>query len=150
MLQWAYDESEYNKNCISSWKKGQYIKRMNITITKDSTDYGAWQNNQDNLQFIKIINYLYESGVITFKIRKVKTVKDLMDIPTSCTARCLIETDRKAHGWDWKHMGDKKYNKWLRSTMTKLEHDGLYEKDFVEKYYNINPYKRYSNAKKSK
>ena len=150
ILQWAKDESNYDKNCKSSWKKGQYIRSLNKTINFDSTDYGAWQNNDANLQFLKIVNYLYESGVVTFKVKKIRTVKDLLDIPTSCTARCLIESDRRNRGWEWKHVRDKKYNIWLHATMDKLEHDGLYSKAFVEKYYNITPYKRYSNAKRAR
>jgi len=150
ILQWAKDESGFGKNTVASWKKGQYIKRMDITITKDSTDYGAWQNNGDNLQFLKIVNYLYESGVIRFKVKKIRTVSDLMDIQTSATARCLIETDRKSRGWEWRHIGDKKFYAWLYRTLGSLEREGSYNQAFVEKYYNVTPYKKLSYAHRNK
>jgi len=150
ILQWAKDESGFGKDTVASWKKGQYIKRMDITIKKDSTDYGAWQNNGDNLQFLKIINYLYESGVIRYKVNKIKTFKDLMDIQTSAAARCLIETDRKSRGWEWRHIGDKKFYAWLYRTIGSLEREGSYNRAFVEKHYNITPYKKFSYANRNK
>jgi hypothetical protein len=145
ILQWGMDESGFNNKLISSWKAGTYLPSIKKTVMKDTMDYYSWQINEDNLNNVKLLNYLYESGIINFKIKKIRTIEDLMDIPTNCAARCMIETDRKARGWEWRHAGrGTKFSTFLRGVISKLEKERLYNKNFVEKYYNLAPIKTYN------
>ena len=72
---------------------------------------------------------------------------DLMDVPTNCVARCVIETDRKSRGWEWKHIKDKGFSKKIWASISKCEKDGYYHRAFVEKFYNITPVKKYSEKR---
>jgi hypothetical protein len=148
ILQWGYDESGYKKNLICHWKAGTYIKRLNKTVLNDTTDYGAWQINECHAQNIKILNYLYESGIINFKINKIKRLTDVMDTNTNAAARCLVETDRKSRGWEWQHIGNKEFNLFLKTTVANLEAEGLYNRNFVQTYYYSAPIKTYSIPRK--
>lgn len=144
LLQLAREESGYKKTLISSWKAGTYLPAIEKTVRRDSSDYGVWQINDQHEENIKIINHLYESGAINFKTAKIKRITDVMDIKTNCVARCIIETDRKSRGWALPKFRDQKHLKFLYSTMYKLEKQGLYSRDFAQKYYNIVPIKPYS------
>jgi len=146
ILEWCKGETNFKGNVVARWKKGQYIKSLNLTVKKDTVDYGAWQINGDNLGYAKGVYSLYKSGVIPFKIVRVKTPEDLFDIPTNCVVRCAIETDRKALGWEWKHHArpnDRAYLKYVAKKLKDLEREGLYDESLVSKYYKLVPSKRY-------
>ncbi len=145
--QWAKDETGYGKNTITQWKKGTYLPSINKTVRRDSVDYGGWQVNDIHADSIKIMNSLYKSGVINFKVKHIEKIKDVMDVPTNCAARCIVETDRKKLGWEWKHIRDHRFNRFLHTLISELEKKGLYDKKFVEKYYNLEPIKVYSLKK---
>ena len=147
ILQWAKDESGFREDTKVSWKAGTYLKSINKTVPKDTTDYGAWQINEDHYESMKYINHLYDSGVINFKIKKLNKKEDLMDLGTNCVARCIIETDRKERGWEWKHIRSKDFKKTFARVMKKIEEEGYYDRKFVEKYYHIIPVKVYSRKK---
>lgn len=160
-LRWAEAESGYDANQISSWRKGQKIcfTRMNhkgeaigkcvVIIKNDSKDYGILQINTCNVRSMRIsIRNLYKSGVIPFKVRSIRNTDDLLDIKTNLVARSIIESDRKALGWDYKHMS---YNsmdfftklKWEVNSMKKQD---LYDIDLIQKYYHLIPVKNYSHS----
>lgn len=143
ILQWAKIETDFNKNTISNWKAGQYIKSLNTTIRRDTSDHGTWQINRDNLKYVKRLNYLYNSGVISYKIKNVRTIDDLMDINTNCAARCFIETERKKMNMPWKHDKAPAFVKLLRKRLVKLETSGLYDKTLIAHYYHLNNTKTY-------
>jgi len=147
ILQWAKDESNFKEDTKVSWKAGTYFKSIDKTVPKDTTDYGAWQINEDHYESLKYINHLYDSGVINFKIKKLHKIEDLMDLGTNCVARCVIETDRKVRGWEWKHIRSKGFGKLFNKLTKKLEEEGYYNRAFVEKYYHIVPVKTYSRKK---
>jgi hypothetical protein len=145
ILQWANDESGFKKNTICHWKGGTYLKSINKTVVKDTTDYGVWQINEDHLKNMRVIGRLYANGTIRFKVKSPRKMMDLMDIPTNCVARCIIETDRKARGWEWKHVGEKGFSRRIWTSINKCEREGYYHKVFVEKFYNVIPIKKYSS-----
>lgn len=144
IMQWAKDESGFDGSLISHWKAGTYLKSIRKSVLRDTDDYGAFQINEQHLAKLKTVNFLYESGVINFKVNRVKRFKDLMDVKTNCVSRCIIETDRKDRGWEWQHIGDHKFRKFLMGKIDKLERDHLYNRKFVEKYYSLTPMKHYS------
>jgi hypothetical protein len=144
ILGWAYTETNFKKNIVSAWKKGQHIKSLNVTISYDSTDYGTWQINDVNDMSLKDDLWsLYLSGVINFKIVKVSGVDDLFDIPTNCAFRCLVEAERKRIGLNWKQDKAKAYLKFIEARMTELEKNACYDKNLVEQYYYKEPIKRF-------
>jgi len=140
---WAKNETDFQKNQISYWKKGQYIKSLGATVGKDTSDHGMWQINADNLIYAKKVNYLYSSGVITYKVKKVKTLHDLMDTRTNCAARCIIETDRKRMGMSWKHDARKYMFNKINARIKDLENERVYDRALVERYYHLIPSKTY-------
>ena len=144
ILQWAKDESGFVTSMISHWKAGTYLKSIRKKVLRDSTDYGAFQINEFHLPKLKNMSFLYESGIVKFKINRVRQYKDLMDINTNCVGRCMIETDRKARGWEWQHAKDVRFKKFLFNTIAKIERDNLYNRRFSEKYYSLTPIKTYS------
>lgn len=144
IVQWPKDESGFQPSLVSHWKAGTYLRSINKTVLKDTNDYGAFQINECHLKALKHINFLYDGGVINIKVKRIKTLKDLMDINTNCVSRCIIEVDRKARGWEWQHTGDKAFKKFLISKIAQLENQHLYNRKFVEKYYFITPIKLYS------
>jgi hypothetical protein len=144
ILGWAYTETNFKKNLVSSWKKGQYIKSLNVTITYDSTDYGTWQiNDYNDMSLKEELWSLYLSGVINFKIVKVDTVHDLFDIPTNCAFRCLVEAERKRLGLNWKQDKSKAYLQFIENKMADIESKGYYDKKLVEHYYHKEPIKKF-------
>jgi hypothetical protein len=147
MLQWDKDESSFNRNQVSRWKAGTYLRSLDKTVQRDSSDFGALQINETHLTNLKTLSFLYESGVVNFKIKKIKRMQDVMDLPTNFVARCVIETDRKNRGWEWRHTKDGDFNKFLRRVITNLETNGLYSTAFAQKYYNVVPVRTYSGEK---
>lgn len=143
IIQWPRDETGFQPKMICHWKAGTYLRSINKTVLKDTNDYGAFQINECHLRSLRNINYLYNSGIIHLKVKRVKTVKDLMDINTNCVARCVVEVDRKARGWEWQHIGDKKFRHMIITKIAELEKDKLYNRAFVEKYYFVTPIKHY-------
>lgn len=146
IMGWCKGETNFRGNCVSIWKKGQYIKSMNIIIKKDTADYGAWQINIDNLSYAKKTYSLYRSGVVCFKIVRVRKPEDLFDIPTNCAVRCAIETDRKSMGMEWKHRGrpdDRAYIAHLSKKINELEDINMYDEALVSNFYKLTPIKRY-------
>jgi hypothetical protein len=144
ILQWPRDETTFDPQLVSHWKAGTYLPSLKKTVKKDTIDYGAFQINQDHIEGLKLINFLYDSSVINFKVRRVRSVKDLMDVNTNCVARCIIETDRKERGWEWQHIGDRKFRTFVISQIEKLSKEHLYNRNFVQKYYSLTPIREYS------
>jgi hypothetical protein len=142
--QWAREETGFDPQLISRWKAGTYLKSLKKKVLRDTVDYGAFQVNEGHIESLKLINFLYDSSVINFKVRRVRSVKDLMDVNTNCVARCIIETDRKARGWEWQHMRDRQFRAFMISTIDKLSKEHLYNRHFVEKYYSLTPIRAYS------
>jgi hypothetical protein len=147
MLQWAQDETNFNPHKICYWKKGQYIASINKTVREDTVDYGGWQVNEWNEDYIKKLNALYASGVVNFKISKINSIRDVMDIKTNCAARCLIEVDRKQRGWTWKHIKSKEFFRFIKKTVSEIETKGDYNRVLASEYYYITPIKTYSVKK---
>lgn len=147
ILQWDKDESNFKKDLISHWKAGTYLPALDKKVLKDTIDYGALQINEAHLKDLRSLSFLYESGVINFKIKRIRKMTDVLDVPTNIVARCVIETDRKARGWEWRHVQDKEFNKFLKKTILKLESEGLYSTVFAEKYYNAIPVRTYTKEK---
>jgi hypothetical protein len=147
ILEWCKGETNFKADIVSRWKKGQYIKSLNITIKKDTADWGPWQINEDNFGYAQNTYRLYTSGIIPFKILRVRALKDLFDIPTNCVVRCAIETDRKANGMEWQHKAranDRAYFNYISKKMKELQRDGLYDPALVNKYYKLTPVKKYT------
>lgn len=145
ILQWPRDETGFNPSLISKWKAGTYLPSLKKRVLRDTIDYGAFQINEGHLENLKVINFLYDSSVINFKVKRIRSYKDLMDVNTNCVARCIIETDRKQRGWEWQHVGDKKFKAFLLAQIDKLSKQHLYNKHFVEKYYSLTPIRAYSS-----
>lgn len=145
MLQWAREESSFNPSLITHWKAGTYLESIKRTVTKDTVDYGAFQINEMHSRNLKTINFLYDSSVINFKVKRVRGLKDIMDVRTNCVARCIIETDRKSRGWEWHHTRDKKFRQFIATQIESLERQHLYSRRFVEKYYFTTPIRHYSS-----
>ena len=144
ILGWAYTETNFKKNLVSAWKKGQYIKSLNVTISYDSIDYGTWQiNDYNDMSLKEELWSLYLSGVINFKIVKVNDVGDLFDIPTNCAFRCLVEAERKRIGLNWKQDKAKSYLEFIETKMAELEKNAYYDKNLIEQYYHKEPIKRF-------
>jgi len=147
ILNWSYWETRFNKNKIKSWKKGTIIKRAGktLTIKFDSIDYGAWQVNDQHLKYLKKINKLYISGIIPFKVNNVKTMNDVLHIPTNCVSRCVIESDRKLRDWEWRHEYDKGefIKKLNQKVIFGLQSQNLYDRQLTQKYYHLIPIKYY-------
>ena len=144
ILGWGKAETNYKKDLVSTWYAGQYIKSLKATVRKDTSDYGLWQINADNLKYAKKVNYLYSSGIITYKVKKVVTLNDLFDIRTNCAARCLIETDRKKMKMSWKHDSQTAFIQKLYARVKDLEKERVYDRALVERYYHLVPAKTYS------
>lgn len=157
---WGEGESNFDKNCVSSWKKGQKLRKLHRNskgkviresfyyIKYDSTDYGILQVNEHNLLYVKkTINTMYKSGTLPFKVKRVRTVEDLFDIPTNCAARCFIETDRKQMGWEYKHDSSIVFLNELNAEINKLKSQEMYDTNLVENYYNLIPPKTYTGTK---
>jgi len=157
-LRWAQAETGYNHRTISVWKKGQKFKQKKvnskgvvygnriITVKFNNKDYGILQINSRNIKFVTpIIRSLYMSGVIPYKVKNIKTGKDLLDIKTNIVARSVIETDRKERGWDYKHYRHHslKFTKKVRAEIYKLVKNKLYDKNLVQGYYHLIPVKVY-------
>jgi hypothetical protein len=148
ILEWCKGETNFKADTVSRWKKGQYIKSLNVTIKKDTEDWGPWQINADNFEYAQGIYRLYTSGVITFKIIRIRKLSDLFDIPTNCAVRCAIETDRKANGMEWQHKArpnDRAYHSHMVKKMKELQREGLYDPALVAKYYKLTPIKKYTH-----
>jgi hypothetical protein len=146
ILEWCKGETNFKANELSRWKKGQYIKSLNVTIKNDTADYGAWQINDANMEYAKGVYRLYKSGVIPFKIIKIRKMEDLFDIPTNCVVRCAIETDRKASGMEWRHHArpnDREYLVYLSKKLKELEKENMYDEALISNYYKLIPVKRY-------
>lgn len=159
-MEWGEEESNFNKNCISSWKKGQRLRKIHrnskgqairetyFYIKYDSTDYGILQVNEYNLMYVKkSINNMYKSGLLPFKVKRVQTVNDLLDIPTNCAARCFIETDREQLGWEYKHDNAIDFVNKFNMELNKLKNQEMYDTNLVENYYNLIPIKIYQGSK---
>jgi len=144
IVQWPRDETCFQPKMISHWKAGTYLKSIKKTVLKDSSDYGAFQINETHVRNLRNINYLYNSGMINLKVKRVRSVKDLMDINTNCVSRCVIEVDRKSRGWEWKHIRDRKFHNMIMLKIEQLEKQHLYNRSFVEKYYFLTPIKHYA------
>lgn len=158
-LRWAQAETGYRADLISTWKKGQQIKgiRMNskgqivgeytITIKYDSKDFGILQINNHNLKTVrKAVNKLYRTGVIPFKVKKLKSVDDFLDIKTNLVSRSIIEVDRQKRGWEWKHWSYISldfYNK-MKSEIIIMKKQDMYDVNLVQKYYHLIPVKTYT------
>lgn len=146
-LEWGYGETNF-LNLVSRWKKGQYIKKLNVTLTYSSIDYGVWQiNDLHDWSLVPTFNKLYSSGVINFKVKHVKKMNDFMDVPTNLPMRCIVETERKSLGWNWKHANEPKFRSFIEEKIRELEKEGLYDRALVEKYYHLVPIKTYSLEK---
>lgn len=145
IVTWAKAETNFQKNNVSSWKKGQYLKSINARVNKDTSDWGMWQINQDNFEYVKKINYLYGSGVITYKVKKIRSLEDLFDIKTNCAARCLIETDRKNMGMEWKHDKEMAFFNKISLRIKSLEKERVYDSALVERYYHLTGTKAYKH-----
>lgn len=159
-LRWAESETGYTPNQISVWKKGQQIKytKMNkkgeangegiITIKFDSKDYGILQVNSHNVKTMKVsVKNLYKTGVIPFKVREIRKPEDLLDIKTNLVARSIIESDRKARGWEYKHYRYNSvdfFNK-LKTEIYLMKRQDLYDINLVQKYYHLVPAKQYNS-----
>jgi hypothetical protein len=144
IIQMAKDESCFNIDTITKWKKGQYISSLDKYVNHDTIDYGAWQINKMHRKNIRKLNLLQNNNYLNFKINKIKTIYDVMDVKTNCAARCLIETDRKKMGMKWKHIRDNNFKIWLHKKIVKMEDQDLYDIKLIEKYYNNKPLKTYS------
>jgi hypothetical protein len=144
IVSWAKAETNFSKNEVSYWKKGQYIRSLDTTIKQDTADYGMWQINRDNLKYAKKVNYLYSSGTITYKVRKIRTLNDLFDIRTNCAARCVIETDRKNMGMSWKHDRERVFIQRLANHIKNLEKEGVYNSQLIQRYYHLVEIKTYN------
>jgi hypothetical protein len=157
-LRWAQGETGFQPDLICSWKKGQQIKGVRMSsrgqvvgeystiIRYDSKDYGILQVNNRNLKVVREgVGNLYRTGVIPFKVRKIKTVNDLLDIRTNLVARSLIEVDRQQRGWEWRHWSYVSmdfYNK-LKSEIWTMRKQELYDVNLVQRYYHLVPIKTY-------
>jgi hypothetical protein len=146
IVQWPRDESGFTPKLISHWKAGTYVESIRKTVLKDTNDYGAYQVNEQHIRTLRNLNKLYDSGVITIRVKHVRNSKDLMDINTNCVARCVIETDRLQRGWEWQHVRDRKFHQMILDEMDKLEKDHFYNRHFVERYYFLTPRKKYNSA----
>ena len=149
--QWAKDETRFRPRTKRFWKKGTYLRSIDKTVRFDNWDYGGWQVNQQHMEkpeFRSAINFLYDSGSVNFPMKTVKVWDDFLDINTNCVARCVIETDRKSMGWEWKHTRDEKFHKKLTQVFAKMEKEGLYDRDFVGEFYYITPIRQHSAEKK--
>jgi hypothetical protein len=147
IMEWSYEETNC-KNMICQWKKGEYLRGLDVTLTRDSTDYGVWQiNDVFDWCLVPRLKKLYRSGIINFKIANVKTMNDFMDIQTNCVMRCIVEDERKSLGYEWKHDGAKAYRRYIESKIKGLEKEGLYDRDLVNKYYYLTPIKTYTAVK---
>jgi len=143
IVSWAKAETNFKKNVVATWKKGQFIKSLNSHVKKDTSDHGMWQINIDNLDYSKKVNYLYNSGIITYKVNKISTLNDLMDIRTSCAVRCFIETDRKRMGMPWKHDKEKLFIGKMVKRIRDLEKEKVYDRNLLERYYHLIKIKTY-------
>jgi len=157
-LRWAQAETGFDPRTISKWKKGQSFqqKKVNskgvvygkrtVTVKFNNQDYGILQINSRNIEFVKpIVIDLYMSGVVPYKVKRIKTGNDLLDIKTNIVARSIIETDRKERGWDYKHYRHHSvdFTKKLRMEIYKLSQNKLYDKNLVQGYYHLIPVKTY-------
>ncbi len=99
ILGWAETESGFKKNAFAKWHKGQKVKiNGEIKIIKhNSQDFGVWQINNQHFNFIKKLE------TKNYKIKKIHHMKDLYDVKSNCIIRCIIETDRKKRGQNYKH-----------------------------------------------
>jgi hypothetical protein len=145
IVTWAKAETNFQKNNVSSWKKGTYLKSINATVNKDTSDWGMWQINEDNFKYVKKINYLYSSGVITYKVKKIRSLEDLLDIKTNCAARCLIETDRKDMHMEWRHNKEMGFFNKISLRIKSLEKERVYDRALVERYYHLTAVKTYKH-----
>ena len=142
ILGWACTETNFKNGLTCHWKKGQYIKGLHTTIKYDSTDFGVWQiNDVNDFPLILKLQYLYESGIINFKIIKIKKKEDLFDIPTNCAFRCLVETERRSMRLNWKQDKSKKYLRIINDVIDDLKAQSLYDDATVEKHYYRAPVK---------
>ncbi len=146
-IQWPRDESGFQPKMVSHWKAGTYLRSINKMVLKDSSDYGHSQINEMHVRALRNLNHLYTSGIVSIKVRPVRSVRDLMDVNTNCVARCVIEVDRKSRGWEWQHIRDKKFRHMIIAKVVELEKQRLYNRAFVEKYYFTTPVKHYSADK---
>ncbi len=146
-MEWSYEETNC-KNIICTWKKGQYLRGLGVTLTMDSVDYGVWQiNDVFDWCLVPRLKKLYRSGVINFRIANVKNMQNFMDIPTNCVMRCIVEDERKSLGYEWRHDNAKAYRKYIESKIKEMEDDGLYDRNLVDKYYYLTPIKTYTAVK---
>lgn len=147
LMEWSYEETNC-KNIICRWKKGQYLRGLDVTLTMDSVDYGIWQiNDVFDWCLVPRLKKLYSSGVINFQIVNVKSMQNFMDIPTNCAMRCIVEDERKSLGYEWKHDNAKAYRRYIESKIKEMEKEGLYDRDLVDKYYYLTPIKTYTAVK---
>ncbi len=144
ILGWAETESGFNKYTISKWKKGQKITIGNkvYVIRKSSTDYGVWQVNEQHLKMLSSLSLMKNKIPLSFN--EIKSMNDLMDIKTNCVARCIIETDRKSYGMDYKHDNATLFLNKLSNHIRKLETEQVYYEKFVEKFNNSVYFKKYT------
>jgi len=150
ICQWAKDETGFKADIKKFWKKGTYLPSIKKRVKSDNWDYGAWQINEQHMdkpEFRSLINFLYDSGVVNFRIKRVRVRADFLDINTNCAARCVVQTDRKNRNWEWKGIRDKAFFNNLTSVLKRIEKEGLYDKGFVEKYYYITPIRHYTAEK---
>ena len=149
ILEWCKMETNFKAKLVSKWKAGQYIKSLDKYVRKDTEDWGPWQINTDNFAYAQNTYRLYKSGIVPFKIIKIRKYEDLYDIPTNCVVRCAIETDRREAGLDWRHhsrsKNDKDYVAHISKKIKELEKEGLYDERLVYYYYKLTPIKKYSN-----
>ena len=147
ILGWAEWESRFSSKVVCPWKKGTWVERNGerLYIKFDSIDYGTWQVSNQHMSYLRKINRLYTSGIITIKIKHIKKMDDVLDIPTNCVARCVIETDRKRRHWPWKHDNEKNFINQLSIRIYKLrEIQKLYNRQLTQKYYHLIPIKTYT------
>jgi len=174
-LGWVKQETDYTVNIIAKWDPPNYRTLGKIKINKDtgkskitwgkrkkvklppkmkitfsSIDYGMWQVNDQHKDQLYDVNYLYGAGFIPYKIKRFRSMKDLVDIRTNSVARCFIETVRKEHGLPYKHDKSKAFLGMIHKAIRNLEKQGLYDKKIVQRYYNLIPTKQWKGYKKKK
>jgi hypothetical protein len=133
---WAYTETNFKNGITCKWTKGQYLKSLKLKIKYDSIDRGVWQiNDVNDFCLTDKMFFLYDSGILNFRLKKDKGKIDLFNILTNCTFRCLVETERRGMGLDWKQDKAKKFLTYLSKHVSALSQGGYYDDAVVNKYY---------------